>query len=214
VKSYGQYCAVAKALDVVGDRWTMLVVRELLVGPCRYRDLLDGLPGIATNLLADRLRHLEASGVVTRDDQDRYVLTPWGERLAEPVFALARWAAPLMTERGEGEAFRSHWMAGPVRVIFGGVDPRRPPLVVELRTDGSATTMESVGGVVQMRPGPATSPDLVISGPPEGIIRLLGGRLDKKAAAREGVHVVGDLRRLARLRRADWLEGPEGMVVA
>jgi DNA-binding HxlR family transcriptional regulator len=214
VKSYAQYCAVAKALDIVGDRWTLLVVRELLVGPCRYRDLLDGLPGIATNLLADRLRHLEASGVVAKDVEDRYVLTPWGERLAEPVFALARWASPLMSTRKEGEAFRTHWMAGPIGVIFGGVDPNRPPLVVELRTDGSTVTMESKGGTVRTRPGPAGAPDLVISGPPEVIISVLVGRLDKKEAAKQGVHVIGDLRRLARLRRPDWLEGPEGLVVA
>ncbi|MBO0715482.1 MAG: helix-turn-helix transcriptional regulator [Acidimicrobiales bacterium] len=207
MKSYGQYCAVAKALDIVGDRWTLLVVRELLMAPRRYRDLLDGLPGVATNLLADRLRHLEASGVVARDDEDRYVLTPWGERLAEPVTALARWASPLMAERAPDEVFRPHWMAGPVAVIFGGVDPYRPPLVVELRTEGSAVTMISEDGVVRIRPGPAESPDLVVSGPPEGIIRVLAGRLDKKQAAAEGVHVVGDLRPLGRLRRRDSPEG-------
>lgn len=213
MKSYGQYCAVAKALDIVGDRWTLLVVRELLIAPRRYRDLLDGLPGVATNLLADRLRHLEASGVVIKDDEDRYALTPWGEQLAEPVTALARWASPLMAERGTGEVFRTHWMAGPIAVIFGGIDPSRPPLVVELRTEGSAVTMASEDGMVRMRPGPAESPDLVVSGPPEGIIRVLAGRLDKKQAAAEGVHVVGDLRPLARLRRRDSLEGAERLSV-
>ena len=68
MRSYGQYCALARALDVVGDRWTLLVVRELLARDCRYSDLREGLPGIATNLLADRLRHLEAAGLVESYD--------------------------------------------------------------------------------------------------------------------------------------------------
>ena len=67
MRSYGQYCALAKALDLVGDRWTLLVVRELLVRPCRYSELQDGLTGIATNLLAERLRQLESVGVISRD---------------------------------------------------------------------------------------------------------------------------------------------------
>ena len=79
MRSYDQYCAVARALDVVGDRWTLLIVRELLLRPCRYRELQEGLPGVATNLLADRLRHLEESGVVTRDEQGRYELTARGK---------------------------------------------------------------------------------------------------------------------------------------
>ena len=69
MRSYDEYCAVAKSLDVVGDRWTLLIVRELaLQGPCRYTDLRNGLPGIATNLLADRLRELEHAGVVSREE--------------------------------------------------------------------------------------------------------------------------------------------------
>ena len=74
MRSYGQYCSVAKALDILGDRWTLLILRELLArGACRYTDLRAGLPGIATNLLADRLRELEAAGIVERAD-DGYQL--------------------------------------------------------------------------------------------------------------------------------------------
>src|ERR1700683_3283054 len=92
VKSYGQYCAIARGLDIVGDRWTLLIVRELLTGPRRYGDLQEGLAGIATNLLADRLRHLEQRGVVDRDSRGTYKLTKWGQGLAGPIYALARWA--------------------------------------------------------------------------------------------------------------------------
>ena len=74
MKSYGQFCAVARALDVIGDRWSLLVVRELMAGPRRYSQVRDGLPGIATNLLADRLRELEANGIVMHVG-DGYALT-------------------------------------------------------------------------------------------------------------------------------------------
>ena len=75
MKSYGQYCGLARALDVIGDRWVLLIVRELLDGPRRYAELLDGLPGIATNLLVDRLRSMETSGLLARQDDGRYALT-------------------------------------------------------------------------------------------------------------------------------------------
>ena len=119
MRSYGQYCALAKALDVVGDRWTLLVVRELLLRPCRYGELQDGLPGVATNLLAERLRALEEGGVVTRDEDGRYVLTEWGNRLATPVGELIRWATVLMGDKHDSEAFRSRWLELPLQLMFG-----------------------------------------------------------------------------------------------
>src|SRR5215468_1816956 len=99
MRSYDQYCALAKALDVVGDRWTLLIVRELLIrGSCRYTDLRNGLPGIATNLLADRLRELEEAGVVRRIEAAPPVatalfeLTLWGLELEPVIAALGRWS--------------------------------------------------------------------------------------------------------------------------
>ena len=101
MRSYGEFCAVARALDVIGDRWTLLIVRELLLRPCRYTDLRDGLPGIATNLLAERLRELEAANVVEREDPEPpvattlYRLTERGEQLRPVIQQLLRWGAPL-----------------------------------------------------------------------------------------------------------------------
>src|SRR5437867_7341077 len=113
MRSYGQYCGLAKALDVIGDRWSLLIVRELLLrGACRYTDLRDGLPGIATNLLADRLRDLEAKGIVRREAAPPpiattlFQLTPRGEQLRPVLVELVRWGAPLMAEAGDEEAFR------------------------------------------------------------------------------------------------------------
>lgn len=87
MRSYGQYCGLARSLEVVGDRWNLLIVRQLLIAPARYRDLVNGLPGIATNLLADRLRDLESSGVIERrlageGSAVEYSLTPWGPNCA------------------------------------------------------------------------------------------------------------------------------------
>lgn len=114
-RSYGQYCGLARALDVVGDRWNLLIVRQLLVGPARYGQLLDGLPGLATNLLVNRLRDLETAGVIERRLADEgnaisYALTPWGAELREPIDALIRWSTPLMTRGPGGDAFRAEWL--------------------------------------------------------------------------------------------------------
>src|ERR1700758_709978 len=105
MRSYGQYCPVAKALDVVGDRWTLLIVRELLLrGPARYTDIREGLPGIATNLLAARLRELESEGVVVRRKElppvaaTVFELTARGRDLAPVLGALARWGLPYVAE--------------------------------------------------------------------------------------------------------------------
>ena len=209
MRSYSQYCALAKALDIVGDRWTLLIVRELLIRPCRYGELQDSLPGIANNLLAARLHQLEEASVVTRADDGRYVLTRWGEYLAEPVQALVRWGAPLMNVREEDEAFQSQWLAHPIEVIFGGIEASRPHFVAEIRAGDQAVTMESAGGQVYFRAGSAAAPDLVLTGPADAIIGLLAGRLDRGGAEELGVSVLGDTDTFAELRRPDWLSGPE-----
>ena len=110
MRSYDEYCAMAKSLDVVGDRWTLLIVRELeLRGACRYTDLRNGLPGIATNLLADRLRELEHAGVVVREEAPPPIattlfrLTPRGAELRPVLESLVRWGMPLMAADNAGE---------------------------------------------------------------------------------------------------------------
>lgn len=124
-RSYGQYCGLARALDVVGDRWNLLIVRQLLIAPARYRELLDGLPGVATNLLADRLRDLEAAGVLERrlageENAIMYALTPWGAELREPVEGLIRWSTPLMTRGPGDDHFRTGWLLVALRALLAG----------------------------------------------------------------------------------------------
>jgi DNA-binding HxlR family transcriptional regulator len=124
MRSYGQYCGLARSLEVVGDRWNLLIVRQLLIAPARYRDLIDGLPGIATNLLADRLRDLEAAGVIDRRLAARgsaveYALTPWGAELRQPIESLIRWSTPLMIRGPEGDSIRPEWLGLALPALLG-----------------------------------------------------------------------------------------------
>src|SRR5947209_8274672 len=126
MRSYGQYCGVAKALDVVGDRWSLLIVRELMLRDrCRYTDLREGLPGIATNLLADRLRQLEDAGIVAREEAPPPIattlfrLTERGGELRSAIHALGHWGGPLLEEDFGDDAFRSHWLALPFEIHLG-----------------------------------------------------------------------------------------------
>src|SRR6266513_4531586 len=134
MRSYGQYCALAKALDLVGDRCTLLIVREHgLRGPARYTDLQHGLPGIATNMLADRLREMEDAGIVRREAAPPPVattlfqLTERGEELMPVLFALGRWGVALMDERGDDE-FRGYWLKYPLENLFADGSPDEPPV--------------------------------------------------------------------------------------
>jgi|SRR5947209_19687831 len=210
MRTYGQYCALARALDVVGDRWTLLIVRELgLQGPSRYTDLRHGLPGIATNMLADRLREMEEAGIVRREEAPPPVattlfsLTERGEELMPVLYALGRWGSPLMGERGEEDEFRSHWLKYPLEQLFADADPDEPPVTLQLRAGDAPMIVETSDGAIRARPGTAEHPDAIITGEPEAVIGLLRGTIDLRAAKREGVRVEGDAKALARVRPRD-----------
>jgi DNA-binding HxlR family transcriptional regulator len=208
MRSYGQYCSLAKALDVVGDRWTLLIVRELLIrGACRYTDLRDGLPGIATNLLADRLRGLEQAKIVVREDAPPPVattlfrLTDRGKELRPLLLELGRWGVPLMAEQAAGEEFRGHWLAMPVEFFLTDRTPERAPIEIEVRTGGEPMVIETAEGRARTRPGPAEHPDAVLTGTPDLVIGVLSGRLDLASALGDGLQYEGDPEALQRVRR-------------
>ncbi len=207
MRTYRQFCAIAKALDVVGDRWSLLIVRELLLRDgLRYTDLQAGLPGIATNLLAERLRDLEQAGVVSRElapppvATTLYHLTERGRGLRPVLKALGGWGGPLLTEAAEDDAFAGHWLALPAESLLGERLTPGPPFTLELRAeDGEAVTVETAPGQLSARPGRADRPDLVIAGPHRAIIRLLAGRYGTDEAKAAGVAFDGDLGVLSRL---------------
>lgn len=215
MRRYGQYCGLAKALDLVGDRWTLLIVRELLTrGQCRYTDLQDGLPGIATNLLATRLAKLEESGIVRRQSAPPpvpatlYALTERGVALEEAVSALGRWGSPLLGALGRDDEFRSHWLALPARLYLTDRTPHRPPVKIELHVGDEPVTLETANGGVRARPGPCENPDAVLTGAPHTVMGLLMGRLDLQRARAAGLRFEGDRSALRRVRPRD--RGPRG----
>lgn len=207
MRSYGQFCGVAKALDAVGDRWSLLIVRELmLLGACRYTDLLNGLPGIATNLLADRLRHLEEAGVISREVAPPPVattlfrLTERGEGLLPVIRELGSWGAPLLGEAADGDAFRSYWITLPLELYYYDPAPDQPPVAIELRMGDEPMVMETVEGKVRARRGAAENPDAVLTGPPRLVIGVLSGRIAHEDALGQGLQLEGDARVLGRVR--------------
>jgi DNA-binding HxlR family transcriptional regulator len=170
-KHYDQYCPVAHALDVVGDRWALLVVRELMLGPKRYTDLADGLPGIGTNILAARLRDLEAAGVVTKKTLPPpaasrvYDLTDYGRALKPVIRELALWGAQsLGPPTAEDELFPG-WLLNPIEMILA---PLAPAGRFEFRAGDEIASL--VDGVAHA--GPIDDPDVVVEGDAAGLYNL------------------------------------------
>src|SRR5918994_290414 len=171
--TYGQCCAVATALDVVGDRWTLLVVRELLAGPRRYGELTRDLPGIATNLLAGRLRDLEAAGLVETvpgagDGRTRtYRLTDAGGELRPVVEALARFGLALLPDDTGGLAFRPQWLTLALEILLvpGALD-RVLVVRFDLRTadDGASSVWLRLDAAGVHVADEAPAPDIVVTG--------------------------------------------------
>jgi DNA-binding HxlR family transcriptional regulator len=204
VRSYGQFCSVARGLDVVGDRWTLLIIRELLLrGACRYTDLRNGLPGIATNLLADRIRELESAGLVRREEAPPPVattlvhLTEAGAALEPAVRAIASWGMRFMTEPAGDDVFRPQWFSYAVEEYLTDRDPDGPPASIELRAPEGTAVAEVSGGAVRVRPGSAapncaTAPGLVLTGNPQAILGLLVGKLSAAQARERGLELSGD----------------------
>jgi DNA-binding HxlR family transcriptional regulator len=205
VRSYGQYCGLAKALDVVGDRWSLLIIRELLIRPaCRYTDLQRGLPGIATNLLADRLRELEQSGLIQREEAPPPVaatlfsLTVRGQELENAVRALGLWGAPLLAQTEPRDEFRAHWLLMLLTMLLQDRSPKGKAITVELRPGEESVVLEASGGQVTARMGPAEKPAAVLSGHPAVLLGVLTGKLNAAQAAAAGMRSEGDLRVLNR----------------
>ncbi len=169
-RGFGQYCGLARALELIGERWTLLVIRELLARPARYTDLVEDLPGIPTNLLSTRLKELEEAGIVERRVARApqrgvvYALTPAGEGLEPTVLTLARWGNTQLGEQQPGEFVPPSSLALALRARF------RPDAVPglsaswEIRSAGVVLHAAVSDGQIVTGMGPAPSkPDLVIT---------------------------------------------------
>ncbi|MFD5058607.1 winged helix-turn-helix transcriptional regulator [Streptomyces sp. NPDC058394] len=198
-RSYDQFCATARALDSVGDRWTLLIVRELLAGPRRYTDLHADLPGVSTDVLASRLKDMEQSGLATRRRlpppaaASVYELTERGHGLLPVLAALAEWGAPAIGERRPTDAVRAHWFALPLLRVLDGLAHEG---VVEVHLDegefhvrvGRPADGEAVYG-----DGPAAHADARITLDVELCLALGRGECTLAEAVKDGrIEVVGE----------------------
>lgn len=207
MRSYGQYCSIARALDIVGDRWTLLIVRELLLrGPCRFTDLKNGLPGVATNLLSTRLKELEDAGLVVREDAPPpvatalYTLTRNGLTLEPVLKALGLWGLKSMSEQRPDDAFQAHWLAYAPAWFTTDADPAAPPAAIQLIASGESAVIELRDGQIHTRVGRVDKPDLVLDGSPRVVLGLLSGLIALKHARRLGLSTRGRTNLLKRLQ--------------
>ena len=196
---YGQFCGLARAAEIVGQRWTLLILRDLTVGPRRYSDLVAGLPGIPTNTLATRLKELEEEGVVARtaphgaERSVVYALTPRGEELRPALDALGLWGAGGMREPREGEIVTTSSITAALRVAAGdGVVPADWDTTYNVRVGDVETHVVMRGGRITADPGLAEDADLEIMAGP-GIRDLLARTLTPQDALASGaVQIQGD----------------------
>ena len=174
-KRYDQYCAIAHALELVGERWSLLIVRELLTGPKRYTDLAGSLPRIGTNVLAARLKELEAGGILTKrrlpppTPAQVYELTPYGESLRPVMRELALWGIRSLGAPEDDDEFAPGWLQGALDTVFA---PMASDGSFEFRVGDEVASV--VDGVV--RAGSVDEPDVVVETDPRGFYRLVVDR--------------------------------------
>lgn len=194
-RTYGQYCAMARGLDVVGDRWTLLIVRELLTGSKRYGELVEGLPGIATNLLADRLKALEAAAVIDREPGAgsargwRYRLTEFGAGLEPVLLELARWATPLLGAPRPDDTYRLRWLVLTLQSQFDPTAAGDLARTYEFRIGDEVVHVRIADGHVDPADGPAEDADVVVTATVDAFLRWGTGQHDAAGALRDGVEV-------------------------
>jgi DNA-binding HxlR family transcriptional regulator len=197
-RSYKQYCGVARALDLIGERWALLVVRELALGPKRFTDLRQGLPGIATNVLSLRLRQLERDGVITRRllpppaPAQVYELSELGRELVPIMLALGRWGASTMGSRSPEQSIRAEWLALALKAFFDAEAAEGLIAKIALDLDGQLFTLRLNEGRLDVAPGMDGSIDLAVTTETELLLQFLAG-------VPVSLHAEGDRELLERL---------------
>lgn len=191
-KRYDQYCPVCHALGLVGERWALLVVRELLRGPKRYTDIADGLPGIGTNILAARLRELEKAGVVRKRKlpppaaSTVYELTEYGQELEEPLYALARWGARSLGPPGPGEDFYPEWGLNAFAALLDSVAARDLSETYVMRVADDVYTVRLDQGRLTVEIGATEGVDLDAAMGRDTFYGLASGKLAPREVVASG----------------------------
>lgn len=205
------HCAVARALEILGERWTLLVVRELLTGPKRYADLVEGLPGIASNMLTDRLRSLTDAGVVNQRKlpppagSTVYDLTERGRQLKPVLLALGHWGMPLLGgEPRPGEQFRLAWL---MIALDGQYQPSHvpTPIKIVLKVGNEAVTITAHGSEHTVSEGSDGQADITVAASQDTFLAWIAGHLTDRQAVTAGMKadgVAGGLRQLRAMYQA------------
>ena len=207
-RGYQQYCALARALDVVGNRWTLLIVRELRPGPRRFTDLLDGLPGISRKLLTERLRDLERDGVIARRDlpppasRTVYELTSDGHDLATAMAPLIEWGARRLGKRRSGEPFHPRWLA----VAMAGLGDREAAKgvreIYQYVVGEHAFHFVIEDGAIEVHDGLAEGPSVVVTTDEQTLGEIASGKSRASHAAATGaLTIAGDRQASKRLTK-------------
>jgi DNA-binding HxlR family transcriptional regulator len=205
---YQQYCALARALDVAGDRWTLLIVRELTPGARRFTDLIDGLPGVSRNLLTERLRALERDGIIARKDlpppaaRQVYDLTEDGRDLATAMAPLIAWGARWLGDRKPEETFRARW---PTVAMVGLADREAAKGVSEsyqFLVGDSAFYFTVDDGSIEVHDGRAEKPAVTWTTDEDTWADIVSGKITAGPAAAAGaLTIAGDPQAANRLRK-------------
>ena len=216
-RSYQQYCGLAYALDIVGERWTLLLVRELVPGPRRFKDLLDGLPGISTNLLAERLKTLAEQGLLTQRTLPPpagsmvYALTPLGRSLEPMLLELGRWGSQFVPPTWQDATLlRLGSYALTFKTFFRPAAAQGIDETYELRIGGEVLQVKVKDGSIDVQQGQVFHPDAIIHTDMPTFMQLLPGELQPQAAIAQGcVCVEGDPAALGRLLQMCGLPHPD-----
>lgn len=180
-RSYKQRCGIARALDLVGERWALLIVRELVLGPRRFTDLREGLPGIATNVLSQRLRQLERDGIVTRRRlpppaaSNVYELTEYGQELVPIMLALGRWGARSIGHETPEHKTQGRWFAVALQAFFDPGAAADITAKVALDFGDAQVTLRLDQGRLEVVPGMDDEVGLTIAADPETLVAYLSG---------------------------------------
>lgn len=199
-RSYNQYCGLAYALDIIGERWTILIIRELIAGPRRFTDLIEGLPGISTNLLSERLKSLEQQGILSRRvlpppaGSTVYELTALGQALEKTLLELGKWGSQFVPPSAEGATLLnvgSYTLT--LKTFFRPEQAQGLHETYELRIDNEVLQVQIKGGEIHVQQGEALPADAVFHTDMPTYLRLLQRQIQPDEAIAEGlIQVEGE----------------------
>jgi DNA-binding HxlR family transcriptional regulator len=214
-RSYNQYCGLAYALDIVGERWTLLIIRELIAGPRRFKDLLKGLPDISTNLLTERLKHLELQGLLCRRTlpppagSTVYQLTSLGQSLEKTLLELGKWGSQFVPPSPEGATvLHAGSYALTLKTFFRPELARGVNETYELHIDNEVLQVQINEGEIHVRQGEIRKADVIFQTDMPSYLRLLQRKIQPdEAIARGLIRVEGDPATLSRFLNLCGLPG-------